>query len=245
MSGAVRCAYATDRRFAMQTAASIASLIAHTPPTGLEIVVLHDALPAALREQIGVVAEGASLEFRDVSTKDLRGIELPYYLSTPALFRLLLPDLLPEWPDVLYLDADTLVLTDPTELWDARTRHALASAAEDPGLPRFGSPGGPPWNLLGVSPTHPYFNSGVLLADLAGWRDEEVGPRALALLRSHRLPNGDQCALNTVLLGRIDRLDPRWNVTPPYFSTHSMVMAERGAVEIESIRRMARILHYE
>jgi lipopolysaccharide biosynthesis glycosyltransferase len=66
---------------------------------------------------------------------------------------------------------------------------------------------------LGLAGEAPYFNGGVLLADLAAWRRDRLAERMLACLREHHqhVRWWDQYALNVVLAGQWREIDPRWN----------------------------------
>ncbi len=65
----------------------------------------------------------------------------------------------------------------------------------------------------GISPSDPYFNSGVLLIDLVAWRREKIGELATSLAITHRdsIKYHDQCALNLALAGKFGILSPEWN----------------------------------
>jgi lipopolysaccharide biosynthesis glycosyltransferase len=66
---------------------------------------------------------------------------------------------------------------------------------------------------LGLPADGQYFNSGLLVVDLAGWRREGIAAQVLDCLRTHRqhVLWWDQYALNVVLAGRWRALDHRWN----------------------------------
>ncbi len=133
-------------------------------------------------------------------------------------FRLFTGELLPpEVSKAIYLDADTLVLGDLSCLWETDTGGNLALAVPDAYARAF--------HLARLSrvafgegiafDSHsPYFNAGVLLIDVAGWRREHVGARALRILQDHPedLTFCDQDALNCVLQGRWGALGPTWNL---------------------------------
>ena len=71
----------------------------------------------------------------------------------------------------------------------------------------------PNYRELGLVPEAAYFNAGVLLIDVAAWRDAELSRRSLACLAQYRqhVYWWDQYALNVVLAGRWGPLDERWN----------------------------------
>ncbi len=154
-------------------------------------------------------------------TLDLSGVE-KYWpgINRPrditCYYRLFLGDALPESLDrVLFLDADLLVEGDLATLWNLPFEGALVQAVPDayardiiPVLQRIEFSEG-----IRFSRDTPYFNAGVLLMDLAGWRAEKIGQRAGAFLWKYgeQLRGRDQDALNCALAGRWKILPPSWN----------------------------------
>jgi hypothetical protein len=133
-----------------------------------------------------------------------------YYNSQMAYARLLLPELVP-LRRILYLDADVLVLRNLEEIHEMALDGCLAAAARDL-VPTFGERFGERCAAFGLEPGGAYFNSGVMLIDLEGWRRERVHMRAFEELGSgKRFDCADQCALNLVMHGRIKRLPALWN----------------------------------
>jgi lipopolysaccharide biosynthesis glycosyltransferase len=110
------------------------------------------------------------------------------------------------------MDADTLVLDDVTKLWRCGLRGRALGAVQDPILLTFAS-GDLPLDKTGISRRARYFNSGVLLMDLARWRKEDLAVKVLET--AHQLSNvgwfPDQDALNMVFAGKWQKLHPRWN----------------------------------
>lgn len=118
---------------------------------------------------------------------------------------------------VIWLDCDLLVLDDISKLWRTPFRDELAMAVQDPRVPlassRFGVAA---WRELGIDAAAKYFNAGVMVIDLVGWREHGVSWRSLEYLRKYgdRVYFWDQEALNAVLSGRWGELDRRWNRHP-------------------------------
>jgi lipopolysaccharide biosynthesis glycosyltransferase len=148
-----------------------------------------------------------------------------------SYFRILMPRLLPaDLRRVIYLDADLIVRRDLTQLWELDLRDRLCLAAQDCAAPyldaakslenfdRCGRHLGSPvpitnFRELGLSPLAAYFNAGVMLVDLAAWRDADLSGQILACLQQNErhVLWWDQYALNVVLAGRWGALDVRWN----------------------------------
>jgi lipopolysaccharide biosynthesis glycosyltransferase len=66
---------------------------------------------------------------------------------------------------------------------------------------------------LGLDPTTPYFNAGLIAIDRARWSALELGERTVAALRAapERYPFLEQSALNELLAGGFAPLSPRYN----------------------------------
>ncbi|GII66525.1 hypothetical protein Skr01_66100 [Sphaerisporangium krabiense] len=159
-------------------------------------------------------------------------------ITHAAYYRLLLPELAPpSVPRMLYLDSDIVCTGGLAELWRTDLRGELLAAAVDIGSPTVSAAGGLPGFDGGAGRLtfwSDYFNSGVLLMDLARCREEKVAATSLAYLRenSARLRFAVQDALNIAADDRWIRLDSRWNDMD--FSTY----------EENRETRDTRLLHY-
>ncbi len=123
----------------------------------------------------------------------------------------------------IFLDSDTLVLTDIGQLASTHLEGATIAATQDPYIPSVSSVGGLlDYATLGLKPNTKYFNAGIMLIDLERWRAERVAPRAFAFVQRYRktLQHYDQDALNAVLAGRWKQLDPRWQAHPRLANSH-------------------------
>lgn len=140
------------------------------------------------------------------------------FTGPPATyFRLLVGEILPpEASKAVYLDADIVVLGDLSELWNMEMNGKLALAVPDAYAKSFHlgrmSRMAFKENVRFTSQSS-YFNAGVLLIDVEGWRREAVGERALRFIKDYgeNLAFRDQDALNCALQGRWGHLSPTWN----------------------------------
>jgi lipopolysaccharide biosynthesis glycosyltransferase len=172
---------------------------------------------AVLREAAG---PDASVEYLRVDTSRTNlpcgSDPLMAYLSPAMYLRLLVPAALPaEVERVLYLDCDTLCTNSLAPLFDVDMGGVPLGAVRDPFNRRLLDMGGLPGlaDYPELDPRACYFNSGVLLIDVARWKECEVTERSLAYLARHahesRYP--DQDALNYAVYGNWLRLSHRWN----------------------------------
>ena len=179
----------------------------------------------------------ASWSFRDVAVEWIApdpalvdDLQISRHVNLITYYRLLMPWVLPaELGRVIFLDADLLVRRDLSELWDVPLNDAACLAATDTAAPRLDArtlanfdrchrflaavEPIPNWRDLSLDGGGKYFNAGVLVVDLPQWRAVNLAEQALRCLREHHehVRWWDQYALNVLLAGRWNELDPRWN----------------------------------
>lgn len=124
-----------------------------------------------------------------------------------VLARLVVDKLLPESVErVIYLDGDTIVRGDLSDMWNTDLKGCIIGASVEPTVNRARK------ESLGLKGQH-YINAGVLLIDLARWRKEKAGEQILSFYAAHegKLFANDQDAINGALAGKIYTLSPTYN----------------------------------
>lgn len=134
---------------------------------------------------------------------------------------------------VLYLDSDIVSRADLGPLFKIDIGRSILAAVDDPivdslrrsrkqakrvligSFPRrivYGSLGEYLERHLGIGGSTPYFNSGVMLVNLAQWKSNGLSH---SLEKAAKTPNRylfvDQDVLNRELAGQFVKLDPEWN----------------------------------
>lgn len=139
------------------------------------------------------------------------------HLTRTAYARLFLAEMLPDCDRVIWLDADTIVLADLSPLWQADMRSALIAAVPDDFISEeeLAATG----TKLGT-----YFNSGVMVVNLALWRLNKLGDAARALMHEPHLICEDQSVLNRLSRGRVNLLDRRWNFHASRFHEYDVML---------------------
>ena len=205
----IHCAFASSESYWQHLGVAITSMLAASPSRSFDVHIVHDGVGAEnLAKMEGAVAIPGRVQvsFHKFDSAPYRHFRLHEHLTLVTYFRLFLGEILPAEIDrVLFIDADVVVLDDVGPLWDTDLEGKLVAAAPDP----FGSEN----ERLGLPPDYTYFNSGVLLIDLGGWRATGIFPDFMHYIevnheRAHYL---DQDALNGVLFERVKYLDYRWN----------------------------------
>jgi len=162
---------------------------------------------ALLHQTLASLNKPFTLELRRVNTALFAGFP-SLNGSWAAYYRLAVPQAL-HAERFLYVDADTLCDVDVSGLNALDLRQAPAGLV--PEAPLAGAVDRFVAEQLGNSPVQPYFNSGVMLVNVAEWRRQRVTERAMEYIATHRPPFHDQSALNVVLHGNAMELDERFN----------------------------------
>jgi lipopolysaccharide biosynthesis glycosyltransferase len=150
--------------------------------------------------------------------RQFEGLKTTKALSQAAYMRLALPDVLPDcFGKVLYLDSDLIVETDLMRLWRHEVGGYPLLAVRDYNIPCISSPASgllSTYELLGLWPDTPYFNSGVMVLNLALIRSKDLIPAILEYLHAYRdtVQYADQDGFNAIIAGDWGHLDPKWNV---------------------------------
>lgn len=231
---------AADRGFVIPLAVAVTTIAARNPSA--EFAILHDGIPAKSRRRIEGDAS-ASIEWIPMQATALAPLSNSAFLPPAALFRLMLPHVLPHVRRTVYLDADIVCQQPLDDLYDIDLEGLPVAAVRDSLIPFAAGPLGTDWRELGLRPDSPYFNSGVLVMDLLAFRDGALSERATALLRGRSLRWGDQCALNATLTGLWQELDHRWNVQSADIDGRSLGWA-LWPKELEMAVRDAAIIHF-
>jgi len=146
-------------------------------------------------------------------------------ITQAAYYRIFMGDILPEaYERAVYLDCDIALKGSLEPLFAVVLKGHPVAAVADCGFVKRRDPARQAaWDAylrsVRIDPAGLYFNSGVLLADLAEWRRLGVSNKARDYLRDvgDRLTGMDQDTLNFVFGGDVLELSPRWNFQALYF----------------------------
>jgi len=154
----------------------------------------------------------------NINSSDFRGINLSRGFPLATAYNIIAPEhFLGSEVRMLYLDADIVVRTDLSEMYESELTTSV-SACLDAHIVFAASPSmWRPWREEGVPPLTPYFNTGVMLIDGRRWRDLDVTERCLQLMRKYDMPCADQDAVNLTLRGQFNILAPRYNSMPYHY----------------------------
>lgn len=214
-------AVAADNNYAPYLSSLIQSILENTRrPSDVDFFVMSKDLTKRNQSFLRHQVEDASstITFIDLTSAvdTLEEIELTDWFTIEILFRLLLPDLLPNIDKILYLDSDIIVLGDVAELFNVDLGDNLIGACLDPDMAGNCAGFDPSRKAylveeVGLNDPYSYFQSGMLLMNLAQFRQDVPTSKLLQVASSRTWKYNDQDTLNNVASGRVTFIHMKWN----------------------------------
>lgn len=209
--------FSTDDNYIPFLDVAIRSLLANASPAyEYRIIVLHtgvreeNVLKIKQNERAGV-----QIDFIDISNavEQIKAqLKDAYHFSVVMYYRLFIASLFPNYDKVLYLDCDLVVLGDVSKLFNVELGGNILGAAPEQHIRSTEEFRIYAEKAVGVHPDV-YVNSGVLLMNLASFRQNRIEEKFIKLISEHDfdLLDPDQAYLNYLCLGKIHILPTGWN----------------------------------
>ena len=202
-----------DKHMVFQALNLCRTVIANNPHDALVIYLVCDNVTSAQRQTLIQAFAANPLVTIHLITPKMplpTNVATSYRIPRTAYYRIFVDQLLAEYPieRVLYLDVDMVNTGALRPLYETALGQNVIGAVADGGdLNRFAK-----MQLAQVASDR-YFNSGMLLIDVARWRRDHVGDDVLTYAQEHadRCRYHDQDALNAILHGQWHQLHPRYN----------------------------------
>ena len=177
---------------------------------------ISDEAQKTFCEQIDSMKLSSQYEicFEDVS-ENLNLIEHEFplrdYYSKTTYYRLLIADMHPEYDKVIYIDSDTIVQGDISELFKENIDDHYLGACHEQVMVQIDEYGEYVEKCLGIS-RHNFFNAGILLINCKEFRDKQLLHRFLEELHAYDfVVTQDEDYLNLITKDHVKFLDQRWN----------------------------------
>ncbi len=168
-----------------------------------------------------------SLRFADMSSRiaEFESLATKWHITIETYFRLFIPEIMSGYDKVLYLDGDMIIKRDVATLFDENINNYMLAACRDIDMAGVYTS-----NLVaaentinktmkrhideevGLENPYDYFQAGVLLLNLAAFREKYTTKELLAIAARQKWEYLDQDILNHIAKGKVKYLDGRWNV---------------------------------
>ena len=243
--------------FISQAAVLAVSLLKNNGAAGTASVfhVLSSGVTEENQEKLGKMirtlgGEAAFYDLGDIAEKVQREIgELPETgkFNPVVLARIFAAEYLPaSVKKYLYLDADTVVPGDLSDLYGTDLSGFVLAACPEPTIY--------PELVVEQAEGKAYFNSGVLLVNREAWEAEQTARKCMAYFKEHngKLGFADQDILNRVLAGKIRPLPQKYDFFTNYHYLSYREMTKMSPwyrrlvtkEEYETARKDPAIIHF-
>ena len=140
----------------------------------------------------------------EISRESIKNANTKRY-PLAAYYRLPLSDLIPDLNRIIYLDGDTIIYTDLSEMYNLEMGNNVMLGFVDNSYQKA--------EEFGIR-TYKYIVSGVLLINLKTIRRENISSKFFEFIDKYqdKLTQEDQTVINIVLHGRIDFLPPKYGI---------------------------------
>ena len=175
------------------------------------------------------------------------------HFSKETYYRLVLPELLPNYDKVLYLDSDMIAMDDVAKIYDENIDGYLLAACHDAdtaGLYNGYRKDKKEYTdkILKLKEPYQYFQAGVLLLNLEEFRKRYTTKQILDFAVSEKWQLLDQDILNKLCEGAVKYIDMSWNVMVDFAGiriNQIIALAPRWLNEMyQEARKNPKIIHY-
>ncbi|MFL1780565.1 Glycosyltransferase family 8 domain protein [Candidatus Hepatincolaceae symbiont of Richtersius coronifer] len=223
--------FASNKFYLPHMATCIASIFINAAPTSIiKIHILHSSITLEEQNEILSLLKLSKNNLSIIEFLDLTYIAVPYevgkYFSIEAMYRLYVVDLFPDLNKLIYLDCDTIVLTDLNKLLEEDLTHFYLAGVKDFIMMNYSREVGTlikghQINLFEhynatLNFSHAdfakYVQSAVIVFNLKKIRQDNKATLMLEIQEKFpRLLLADQDIINYSFKGQIKHLSARWN----------------------------------
>lgn len=229
MNNLFNICYVTNEDFAKPTLVSIVSLLENNKkPIAINIIYSTLSEGAINKfKSISNVYHNAKVVFHKIDYSRFENLKTHIsYITSETYFRYILPEILPNEDKVLYIDGDTIINADISEIFDCDINGYFCAGVRDILVDNDSDYK----KLIGVSGL--YVNAGVLLFNLNEIRNSNVVQELFDISRKKQLKFQDQDAINIAFNGKIKEIDCIYN----FKRTHQKLFPQKV--------KDAKIIHY-
>ena len=208
--------YACDDAFIKYTIVSLTSMIENASKNfNYDVHILSTTATEEMKEKVlKLKNKNFKITFDDVSSY-LEEIneKLPIrdYYSKTTYYRLFIADMFPSIDKAIYIDSDTIVTGDISELYLTDLDDNIVGAAHEQAMVQIDEYGTYVEKNLGID-RNKFFNAGLLLIDCNAFREECILEKFIDLLQIYNfVVTQDEDYLNVLCRDRVLFLDQRWN----------------------------------
>ncbi|MBR5154551.1 MAG: glycosyltransferase family 8 protein [Alphaproteobacteria bacterium] len=214
----------TDSRYTVPTSIVMYSAIKNKCPNSIYnfYIITENTTPADndfMMRLKNLAPESVNINLIPRQEPDLPFENMQRFLQYKVgMHKIYLSEILHNVDKVIYMDGDTIVLKDLQELFDIDVNDVYASVAKDGIYYRFPKE----MKELGLDKRGFYFNSGVMLHNLANQRKDNIVNKLVEYVKTNEDFYGDQDVLNVVLGDKLKLMSYRYNCISTFFEADDL-----------------------
>ncbi len=205
----INVCFSSDNNYARYLALSLATILdSKEDDDNLHFYILDGGLSEDSKRKILNLKKIADFDIDFIQVDEEKFNDCPLEqgarLTRAAYYRLLIPDFIPDVDKILYMDCDIQVKSSLKELFSSDIKDYYLAAVEDIDEVKNS-------NRLNLKK---YFNSGVLLLNLAKFREINFTSKIFDWIALHKdqIVFHDQDVLNLYFADNVKFLDKKWNL---------------------------------
>lgn len=254
----IAIALASNDYFVPYMATMLYSIVAHAnPKKNYDVLILTQDISKVSKKRIKEQYENqqnVSIRFVDPSVL-IEGYDFftRGHFSMETYYRLVLPEALPNYDKILYLDSDMVCQADVANLYETDVEGYLLAACHDAdtaGLYNGYESGKKKYTdeILKLKEPYQYFQAGTILLNLTEFRKQYSTEEILRFAVSYKWELLDQDILNKLCEGRVKYVDMAWNVMVDFGGIRQnqiIALAPRWLnLMYQEARKKPKIIHY-
>ncbi len=204
----IHIALCTDENFVIPALTCITSVLENNREDFCSFTILTSGLSDYAHKKFERLssAYGRPIAIKDIDEKMFCNLPVIDRYPLSMYYRFLLPEVLTTESRVLYLDCDTIVRQSLRALFQTDLAGKACAVVED-------QQSDDTLIINRLRLTETYFNSGVMLLNLAYWREHDIPAALIHCIKEnyHQCTYPDQDALNMVLRGKVRYLPYTYN----------------------------------
>lgn len=242
----IHIACACDNNYVPHCGALIMSIFENNKNNNIDVNVVTDGFSdeniAKLKQVERHYRQKINIVKIDISRLANFPIEKSFngYINLSTYYRLLLPDLFPNYDKILYLDCDIIVRGDLGQLWNTDiSKYSIAGIHDSTSMVVTGP------QRLCYPETESYYNAGVGLYNLDYLRKIDFVSKAFEYIKSNKekIRFQDQDVLNGVLHGTFKQISVKWNLMEVFLLKKPLIESEMMA-DLSSCITSPSVIHY-
>lgn len=198
-------AYAPDDKYINQTIVSMVSAVENNKEHDIEFIIIYSKLNEQSINKLNTV-KNCRVRLLQIDENIFSSLPLSHWVTVQAWFRIKLPDMCPDLDKILYLDCDTLILGDLSELFNTDLSGKYLAGVKDVwGVNKY-------CKRLNMT-SGVYVNSGMLLFNAGFCREEKFFEKIVDFANKNAkiIEFCDQDSINKIADEKKVVLHPKFN----------------------------------